>query len=174
MPPKIKLETITNHIPDSSINLQKVIEERQIIKTQLKLLHIATFERDLAKLHAQKLSLSSIGIPDFYFTKNRELIVPVESKIVTANDGKLTLETYLIYLSYLYNIDFVSLYKNNPTIFYKTIMSLNLSDEIKQNLFSLLQGIDSPNFGYHLDSLSTPEFRECLEMDKKRLARELK
>jgi len=75
---------------------------------------------------------------------------------------------------YLYNIDFKRLYEASPTIFYKTIMSLNLSEDIKQSLFSLLSGKVSDSFCNHLGTISTPEFREGLEVDKRKLNRLLK
>lgn len=175
MSQKLKLETITNSSPAAGVSLDKIIAEKRIIKTRLKLLHIAAFERDLFKLHAKKLSLSSIEIPDFHLTKSHELVVPVESKIIEYNDEeKITLESYLIYLSYLYNVDFMLLYQKNPTIFYKTIMSLSIDENIKQSLFALLRGKASISFYNHLDAISTSEFREALELDKRKLARELK
>jgi len=148
MPQNLKLETITSETPMGCTSLDAIVKERQMIKTQLKLLHIAAFERDLARLNSIKLSLNSIALPDFYLTPAKELIVPVESRITNKDENNITLDTYFVYL--------------------------NISEDIKQSLFSLLSGKVSDSFCNHLGTISTPEFREGLEVDKRKLNRLLK
>lgn len=172
---KLALETITGNCPPNVISFAEIIAERKILKTRLKLLHIAAFDRDLIKINSDKKDLKSLSLDNFYLTPENSLVVPVS--IVEANQNpksKTLLRSYLIYLSYLYNIDFLNLFYNHPTIFYKTIFSLNISEDIKQSLFFIIRDREGSYFSKFIDDLNTHTYRESLEEDKKRLMRELK
>lgn len=175
MPRKIQFETIRNTSPKNAIGFPEIIAERKLIKTQIKLLHIAAFDRDLKRIRSARQGIDEIKLTDFYLSSEQNLVVPIKKRITRRKNNCHTLAaSYLVYLSYLYNIDFLKLYRNDPLVFYQTILSLNLSDDLKQSLFILLQNREETYFSTYLDSLNTPEYREQLEDDKKRLIRELK
>lgn len=175
MPRKIQFETIRKSSPKNAIGFSEIIAERKLIKTQIKLLHIAAFDRDLKKIRSARQGISEIKLTDFYLSSEQNLVVPIQERITKRKNNYRDLaSSYLVYLSYLYNIDLFNLYENDPIVFYEIILSLNLSNDIKRSLFILLQNREDTYFTAYLDGLNTPEYREQLEDDKKRLSRELK
>lgn len=150
----------------------EMIKERKLLKTKIKLMHINSFDHDLKTLFFRKLDLEAFGFPDFHITEEKCLLVPIKNRIISlTNNQKTLLKSYLIYLSYLYQINFFQILKQNPNYFYHLIFDLHIPEDIKQNLFFLLNGATAPYFSDNLELLNTHLYREQLEEDKKILTR---
>jgi len=163
-----KLQVITTH--KTSVNTWKnMIERKSLLKTKLKLLQIEQFDRDLKTLHENHLNLPSFNLEDFHLNSSHNLFVPLKDKIIPSQEKESTiLRSYLIYLSYLYNYNFVENMKN-PNDLYRTIFSLGINEEIKQSLFRLLNKEEDAYFSDYIDDLSNSEFRESLRADRLKL-----
>jgi len=165
------LEVITKGISNNSIGLDSIITEKRLLKTKIKLLQIALFDNDLKNLNSNGFDLASIELKDFRFLDGSNLVVPVYDKIIPAEDQNNILESYLIYLSYLYNIDLVTLYKTNYHLFYEIILSIELPPEIKMNLFELIKYNKGEYFSANIEGLNSAEYRENISKDERRLRR---
>jgi len=96
----------------------------------------------LKKIRSARQGISEIILTDFYLSSEQNLVVPIQERIAKRKNNYRDLaSSYLVYLSYLYNIDLFNLYENDPIVFYEIILSLNLSNDIKRSLFILLQNI---------------------------------
>lgn len=156
-------------------SLKEVIEEQTILKTQLKLMHIFYLDQYLIRLNETGYSLSDISLEDIYLTQEHQLYYSHKDKIIKGElSNEIKLKSYLLYLSYLYNIDFLQIYKINSNYLFEIILSLNISENIKQNIYLLLNNIPSPYFSEDIEDLNNHEYRESLPIDKKRLIKELK
>lgn len=145
------------------------IERKSLLKTKLKLLQIEQFDRDLRVLHEHNLSLSHIGLEDFNLNKFHNLFVPIMDRIIPLKEkNNIKLKSYLIYLSYLYNYNFLECLKN-PNHLYRTIFSLEIEEELKQSLFRLLNQEEALYFSDYMDALRNLDFRERLIKDRIRL-----
>ena len=72
----------------------------------------------------------------------------------------------MIYLSYLYSFDFLRLYEEDENELWQVIEGLNISQNIKDSLYSLLMNQESPYFSEFAEQLNNPEFREMQRLDK--------
>lgn len=144
----------TNYLTD----FKEIIEQRRLIKTRLKLLQIAMFDQDIKKLLERGLTIYRLGLEDCKLTHAYYLDVPVFHKIIQA-ENDLKVRSYFIYLSYLYNFDFISLYEKRSSNFYKLITNLALPYDMKKNLMNLLGGDEGNFFSSYLDELNSPESR---------------
>lgn len=164
------LEVITKNAPIDSVSLDQIIKERRLLKTKVKLIHISLFDHDLQTLNKEGLGIETLRLNDFRLTTENNLIVPIYSKIIPQSSNKI-LESYLIYLSYLYYIDLLTMYKTNYKLFYKIFLSINLPPKIKMDLFELIKYQDGNYFSSNIELLNNAEIRENIDEDKKRLRR---
>lgn len=170
--PDLNVITKMQDLPNTT-TFYNMIEENTLLKTKLKLLHIYYFDKDLRTLHDNKLDLFTIGLADFHLTPEYQLIVPVENRIEPLeNTNKNKLKSYLIYLSYLYNFNFFPIYYDNPKYFYRLLFELHISEDIKQNLFKLLNNHEALYFSDNIEDLNNAEYRTDLREDTLRLRRE--
>lgn len=135
----------------------------------MKLLHISLFDNDLKTLKAKKLSIKDLSLDDFYLTSTLNLISPIEDKIIPMESNKNIIDSYLIYLSYLYNIDLVNIYYYNYKLFYEIFINLNLPSSIKMSLFDLRKYNEAPYFSDNTYMLDNPFYRETIKEDEKKL-----
>lgn len=171
MPNIPSLEVIKKDIPENTTGLDKVIKERKLLKTKVKLIHIALFDKDLKNLNNEEFDIEGLCLEDFRLTSESNLIVPIYNKIISSKERSSILKSYLIYLSYLYNIDLVSLFKNDYHLFYEIIISLELPVEIKMNLFELIKYHTGDYFSDNIEILNSAEYREKIYQDEKRIRR---
>ncbi len=155
-------------------NLKQVIEEKTLLKTKVKLLHILYFDQDLITLENEGLTILDLNLEDLYLTEGMHLIVPVADKIIPIKENDLKLRSYLIYLSYLYNFDFLSLYFTDKALLWDLACKLQISTSIKENLYHLLKGEKRPYFSTYLEELNNAEYRDSLKEDTFLLQRSVK
>lgn len=169
MPNIPPLEVITKDIPKNTTGFDKVIKERKLLKTKVKLIHIALFDKDLRNINNEGFDIEGLCLEDFKLTSESNLVVPIYNKIVLSKEKNSLLDSYLIYLSYLYNIDLVSLYKSDYHMFYKIIINIELPVEIKINLFELIKYHTGEYFSNNVESLNSAEYREKIHQDEKKI-----
>jgi hypothetical protein len=170
---KFNVITDANNL-ENTLPFNLFIEERKKLKPQIKLLHIYHFDKDLKTLEQNNLSLYNIGLGDFRLTEGYQLIVPVRSRIGEFNNIRdIKLKTYIIYLSYLYGINFFPIYFLYPNYFYELILNLKINDEIKQDLFNLLNEKNAKYFSEYIESFNHAEARDNLTQDSLKLRRTL-
>lgn len=167
------LEVITKDVPENTTSLDRIIETQKLLKIKIKLIHISLFDHDLKSLNKANYDLKSLYLYDFRLTKESNLVVPIYSRIIPSPESKNILESYLIYLSYLYNLNLVEIYSKNYHLFHNIIINLDLPVEIKINLFELIKYHKGKYFSDHLKRLNTDEYREKIYQDSKRI-RQLK
>ena len=156
------------------INLKRFIAEQRLLKTKIKLLHILLLDEDIKDLSRERLTLSELNLEDLFLTKEMHLIVPVKDKIISGEIDKLKIRSYLIYLSYLYNIDFLGVYDQDKTLLWGLISKLQISDNIKNNFYQLLATKKGEFFSNYLEELNNPEYRSKLREDQLILQRSVK
>lgn len=171
MPEIPSLGVIIRNSPKNTTSLDKIIAERRLLKTKVKLLHIALFDNDLRTLNEKGLFVKDLSLADFRLTDTRELVVPIYDKIITDIESKNILESYLIYLSYLYNIDLLTIFKNDYHLFYEIIISIDLPPQIKMNIFELIKYNTGAYFSDNIELLNSAEIREKITQDERRLRR---
>ena len=159
----MNLNIVSNVVPNKSVTIKKVIEEKRLLKTKVKLLQIKLLDQDLEYLQSKSLSLETFDLEHLYLTPMNHLIC--NSKIIKT-PRNLKLNSYLIYLSYLYNFDFLKLYEEDEKKLWQIIEGLNISQNIKDSLYSLLINQESFYFSKFAEELNNPEFREKQRLDK--------
>ena len=170
-----ELDNLTKEeLKKEGMTLKRVIEEKKLIKTKLKLLHILKLDEDIIALNKEGLTLSSLGLEDVYLLEGMHLIAPIADKIIPFKANNLTLQTYLIYLSYLYDIDLFAIYKINPAYLWSILSELRISENIKRNIYSLLFASKGKYFSTYIEDLNHSEYRDYLKEDKKMLQRSVK
>ena len=102
------------------------------------------------------------------------LIAPVKDKIISEEIDELKIRSYLIYLSYLYNIDFLKIYKQDKALLWELISKIQISDNIKNNFYQLLATKKGEFFSNYLEELNNPEYRSKLREDQLILQRSVK
>ncbi len=156
-------------------SLNEIIRKRKILKIKLKLMQIYDLDQDLKALDENGLSLNEISLDNLYLTDQNILYVPLEEQIIIRQDQYyLKLRSYLIYLSYLYNFNFLAIAEKDPHDLMRIISSLNMDEEIKQNLFHLLNKKPGDYFINYIEKLNHSEFREQLQADSIKLMRRFK
>ena len=168
------MHVITNKKEIEGITLKKFIEEKRLLKTKVKLLHILLLDEDIKDLSRECLTLTNLNLEDLLLTEEMHLIVPVKDKIILGEIDELKLRSYLIYLSYLYNIDFLSIYEQDKELLWDLISRLQISDNIKNNFYQLLTTRNGEFFSSYLEELNNPEYRSSLREDKLILQRSVK
>ena len=156
------------------INLKRFIAEQRLLKTKIKLLHILLLDEDIKDLSRERLTLSELNLEDLFLTKEMHLIVPVKDKIISGEIDKIKIRSYLIYLSYLYNIDFLRIYKQDKALLWELISKIQISDNIKNNFYNLLTTKKGAFFSNYLEELNNPEYRSKLREDQLILQRSVK
>lgn len=156
------------------INLKRFIAEQRLLKTKIKLLHILLLDEDIKDLSRERLTLSELNLEDLFLTKEMHLIVPVKDKIISGEIDKIKIRSYLIYLSYLYNIDFLRIYKQDKALLWELISKIQISDNIKNNFYNLLTTKKGEFFSNYLEELNNPEYRSKLREDQLILQRSVK
>ena len=164
----MKLEIISTKKDIKNIkSLKEIIAERKLLKTELKLQHIVYLDRDLKILNDNNLSLKNIDLESIYLTENYELYAPISDRIITKkSNDKIKLTSYLIYLSYIYNYDFLEVYNKDIYTFYKIIICLNINEKVKQSIFNLIDDLPAKYFSEHLMHLNNAIYKEDLYNDK--------
>ena len=137
-------------------------------------MHILCLDEDIITLNKEGLTLSSLDLEDIYLLDKAHLIVPVADKLIPFTENNLKLRTYLIYLSYLYNINFLDLYQIDLQYSLKLISSLQISENIKRNLYNLQETNKGKYFSTYIEELNNSEYRDSLRIDQKRLQRSVK
>ena len=168
------MHVITDKKGLEGINLKRFIAEKRLLKTKIKLLHILLLDEDIKDLSRERLTLSELNLEDLFLTKEMHLIVPVKDKIISGEIDKLKIRSYLIYLSYLYNIDFLGVYDQDKTLLWGLISKLQISDNIKNNFYQLLATKKGEFFSNYLEELNNPEYRSKLREDQLILQRSVK
>lgn len=156
------------------INLKRFIAEKRLLKTKIKLLHILLLDEDIKDLSRERLTLSELNLEDLFLTKEMHLIVPVKDKIISGEIDKIKIRSYFIYLSYLYNIDFLRIYKQDKALLWELISKIQISDNIKNNFYQLLATKKGEFFSDYLEELNNPEYRSKLREDQLILQRSVK
>ena len=128
----------------------------------------------LKDLNCERLTLSELNLEDLFLTKEMHLIAPVKDKIISGEIDKLKIRSYLIYLSYLYNIDFLRIYKQDKALLWELISKIQISDNIKNNFYQLLATKKGEFFSNYLEELNNPEYRSKLREDQLILQRSVK
>lgn len=170
MPEIPELKVITKSSLENDTSLEEIIKERRLLKTKIKLLHIISFDKNLKSLNSEGLDIRDLRIADFRLTPTYGLYAPIYNKIsdlTCASDSKL--RSYLIYLSYLYNIDLLTLYQENFPLFYEIKISIELPVDIKMNIFSLKKYNDGFYFSDVSEELNSAEYREQQLVDDKKI-----
>ena len=164
-----KLNELRNAIrkekPEDAISLSRFIEEKRLLKTKVKLLHILLLDEDIKGLEKENLTLPDLTLEDIYLTTKMHIIAPIESKIIPITPNDLKRKTYLIYLSYLYNINLLDIYQNNPSLLWQILSRIDTSPNIKHNLYTLLTQNKGEYFSTYLEELNSPEYRMKQESD---------
>lgn len=161
MPEIPELKVITKSNLENDTSLEEIIKERRLLKTKIKLLHIISFDKDLKSLNSGGLDIRDLRIADLRLTPTYGLYAPIYSKISDLTDtSDSKLRSYLIYLSYLYNIDLLTLYQENFPLFYEIIISIELPVDIKMNIFALRKYNDGFYFSDISSELNRAEYRE--------------
>lgn len=153
------------------MNLKTCIEKERLIKTKIKLLHILLLDQDLETLEQKKLTVSNLDLEDLYVTEELHFIAPIEEKIIPYEQNNIKLSTYLIYLSYLYNIDLIKVYDKDPYLLWHLLSNIQISENIKRNFYTLMIDQKGDYFSSFLSELNNHEFRENVRKDKKILQR---
>ena len=160
------MNVITNKKEIEGVNLKRFIEEKSLLKTKIKLMHILLLDEDIISLNQKQFTLATLNLEDLIFTEEMHLIVPIKDKIIPFQENDLKLRSYLIYLSYLYHFDFLSIYENDKELLWKLISSLQISENIKTNIYKLLTINKGEYFSTYLEELNSSEYRSFLEEDK--------
>ena len=170
MPEIPELKVITKSNLENDTSLEEIIKERRLLKTKIKLLHIISFDKDLKSLNSGGLDIRDLRIADLRLTPTYGLYAPIYSKISDLTDtSDSKLRSYLIYLSYLYNIDLLTLYQENFPLFYEIIISIELPVDIKMNIFALRKYNDGFYFSDISSELNSAEYREQQLVDDKKI-----
>ena len=170
MPEIPELKVITKSSLENDTSLEEIIKERRLLKTKIKLLHIISFDKDLKSLNSEGLDIRDLRIADLRLTPTYGLYAPIYNKISDLTDtSDSKLRSYLIYLSYLYNIDLLTLYQENFPLFYEIIISIELPVDIKMNIFSLRKYNDGFYFSDVSSELNSAEYREQQLVDGKKI-----
>lgn len=159
----MNLNIVSNVVPNDSVSLKKVIEEKRLLKTKVKLLQIKLLDQDLESLETRHLSLAPFDLEHLFLTPKYHLIC---ESLIIEETSDLKLRSYLIYLSYLYSFDFLRLYEEDENELWQVIEGLNISQNIKDSLYSLLMNQESSYFSEFAEELNNPEFREMQRLDK--------
>ncbi|MBE6154419.1 MAG: hypothetical protein E7163_02450 [Firmicutes bacterium] len=169
---KLLLQVITDKEIINKKSLKEVIAERKLIKTKLKLIQIFYLDQDLIELNKYNLGINNFNLDNIFLTENLGLYVPLKNKIVNKDENdKTKLNSYLLYLSYLYNFDFLDLFLNKPGVFYQLICELNISERIKDNILRLTVDLPAEHFSKNIEDLNNAKFRENLIEDELKLQR---
>ena len=142
------------------ITLKEFIEEKRILKTKVKLMHIKLLDEEIKKLHQEGLTLSKLSLEDLILTPEFQLICTLKDKIIPSEHNDIKLRTYFIYLSYLYNIDLLTLYEQDLTKLGLILSNLKLDREIKKNLYCLMSGSEGLYYSDCLEELNNSNYRE--------------
>lgn len=169
-----KRNVITSKERIEGITLKQFIEEKRLLKTKIKLLHILLLEQDIKELESKNLTLESLQLDDLYLTEGMHLIVPVEDKIIPFERNNLRLTTYLVYLSYLYEMDLLTIYEKDPEFLWEMLSKLQINENIKMNLYSLIKNNKGETFEKYLEELNSSLYRDSLREDKLLLQRSVK
>ncbi len=169
-----KFKTICSNKTKEDISLQTFIDEKHLLKTKVKLLHIMHLDHDLKLLEAHNQTLSSLSLNDLFLTPRTTLISPVKNKIIPLTKNNLKLSSYLIYLSYLYNFDFTRMYEQDAKYALSLIANLAISYHLKSNVLVLAKCDDTPYFSTYLEELNTSFYRENQRKDRLILQRSVK
>lgn len=169
-----KLNIISDNTNVEGIDLTRFIKERRLLKTKIKLIHIYLLDQDLITLAKNNLTINNLKLEDLYLTSDQCLIAPIKDKIIPFKPTDLKLISYLIYLSYLYNIDFITIFDQDPYNLWTIISKLHLSPNIKKNLFYLITANKGAYFSTFMEELNNPEYRNNLKEDALTLTRECK
>lgn len=162
---------ITKEKKIEGISLKTCIEKEMLLKTKIKLLHILLLDQDLETLKKEKLTLSSLNLEDLFLIEGMHLIAPVAEKIIPFEENNLKLSTYLIYLSYLYNINLITIYDKDPYLLWYLLSNTQISENIKRNFYTLMIDQEGKYFSSFLNELNNHEFRENVKKDRTILQR---
>ena len=168
------MHVITDKKGLEGITLKRFIEEKRLLKAKVKLLHILLLDEDIKSLNHSHLTLVNFNLEDLVLTEEMHLIAPIKDKIISGETNELKLRSYLIYLSYLYNIDFLSIYEKDQALLWNLIQKLQISDNIKNNVYQLLTAKKGEFFSSYLEELNNPEYRSNLREDQIILQRSVK
>ena len=69
------MHVITNKKEIEGITLKKFIEEKRLLKTKVKLLHILLLDEDIKDLSRECLTLTNLNLEDLLLTEEMHLIV---------------------------------------------------------------------------------------------------
>ncbi len=165
------MNIISDKVVNDGVCLKKFVEERRLLKTKVKLLHILMLDDDLRLLNKLGMGLSFIDLGDLFLVDNNLLVAPIKDRIIAYKDNDVKLKVWLIYLSYLYNFDFLNVYQNDVNLLCSLILKLQISDNIKDNLFKLLTINKGEYFSSYINELGSDSYREGLRLDSLMLQR---
>jgi len=108
-------------------------------------------------------------------TPNYNLYLPIKDKIIKPKGNtSIPLDSYFVYLSYLYNVDFRKYYWEDRDTFYQILEAINIPEDIKRNFLLALKLKKVGRFSAYLAYLHRSEFREQLRNDEQELSRIIK
>lgn len=153
----------------SGVTLKKFIEERRLLKTKFKLMQIGLLDKDIKNLNQEGLTLDHLNLENIWLTEGLQMVCTAE--VILNEDNHLKLTSYLIYLSYLYEIDLLSLDQNELGI---VLSNMKIPGEIKKNLYALMSNGEGTYFSDCIEAMNNPLYRENNKKDKLILQRSVK
>ena len=151
------------------VTLKEFIEERRKAKTKLKLMQIELLDKDIKNLNQEGLTLNNLNLENIWLTESLQIVCTAE--IIPIKENHLKLTSYLIYLSYLYEIDLLSLDQNELGI---VLSKLKIPQEIKRDLYALISNKEGAYFSDWIEAMNNPLYRESTKEDKLILQRSVK
>ena len=151
------------------VTLKEFIKERRLLKTKFKLMQIELLDKDIKNLNQEGLTLNNLNLENIWLTNSMQIVCIAE--IIPIEENHLKLTSYLIYLSYLYEIDLLSLDQNELGI---VLSKLKIPQEIKRNLYALISNKEGAYFSDWIEAMNNPLYRESTKEDKLILQRSVK
>ena len=168
------LVVIKDDIVTKKVSLEELIKEKKLLKLKLKLMHIFYLEHDLVVLDRSNLTLSDIALKDIYLENKYLVVAPIKNRVIAKqNDYNIKLKCYLIYLSYIYNVNLFSYYENNRSLFNELMSLIKLNKHIKENLEALINNNKANFFYEYLEELNKNESLETIINDRFKLVKRL-
>ena len=151
------------------VTLKEFIKERRLLKTKFKLMQIELLDKDIKNLNQEGLTLNNLNLENIWLTNSMQIVCTAE--IIPIEENHLKLTSYLIYLSYLYEIDLLSLDQNELGI---VLSKLKMPKEIKRNLYTLMSNGEGAYFSDCIETMNSSLYRENTKEDKLILQRSVK
>lgn len=145
-----------------TISLKQFIEERRLLKTKFKLMQIEVLDKNIKRLNENGYTLNNLNLETIWLTKSLQIICTAD--IIPYEENHLKLTSYLIYLSYLYGIDLLSLNQNELGV---VLSKLKIPQVIKKNLYNLMMNNEGNYFSDCIETMNNSLYRENTKEDRR-------